>query len=65
MGNHQCHCLPDKDSKIAKPIKLAQPALFVAKRGKLPENAGKSRLDHPLLMLPTTHKNTGNARYIL
>ena len=37
-----------KVAKIIKPINLAQPALFVAKRATLPENAGIIHLDHPL-----------------
>ena len=48
-------------AKITKLINLAQPALFVAKRATLPENAGIIHLYHPLFVLTTTHK----ARYTL
>ena len=37
-----------KVSKTTNPINLAQPALFVAKRATLPENAGTTPPDHPL-----------------
>ena len=52
-------------AKITKTIKLALPALFVSKKATLPENAGTIHLDHPLLMLPTIHKDIGDARYTL
>ena len=52
-------------AKITKTINLGQPAFFVAKRAIFPENAGIIHPDHPLLMLPTTNKDTGNARYTL
>ena len=51
--------------KITKPISIAQPALFVAKRATFPENSGTILLDHLLLMLTTTHKDLGDARYSL
>ena len=54
-----------KVAKTSKLINLAQPALFVAKRATLLENAGTVLLDHPLLMLPTTYKDLGDARYTL
>ena len=54
-----------KLSKPTKLINLAQPALFVAKRAIFPENSGTILLDDPLLMLPTTHKDTGDVRYTL
>ena len=37
----------------------------MAKRATFPENAGTIPPDHPLLTLPTTHKDTGDARYTL
>ena len=54
-----------KVTKTTKLIKLVQLALFVAKRATLPENAGTIPPDHPLLTMPTTHKDTGDARYTL
>ena len=54
-----------KVSKTTKLIKLVQLALFVAKRATLPENAGTIPPDHPLLTMPTIHKDTGDARYTL
>ena len=50
-----------KVAKTFKPINLAQPALLMAKRATLPENAGTIPLDHPLLMLPTIHKDISDA----
>ena len=52
-------------AKIIKTINLPQPALLVAKMATLQENAGTTRPDHPLFMLPTTHKDTRDARYPL
>ena len=37
-----------KVSKITKPINLAQPAFFVAKKATLPENSGKIPPYHSL-----------------
>ena len=37
----------------------------MAKRATLPENAGTIPPDHPLLTMPTIHKDTGDARYTL
>ena len=54
-----------KVTKTTKLIKLVQLALFVAKRATLPENAGIIPPDHPLLILPTIYKDTGDARYTL
>ena len=54
-----------KVAKITKPINLAQPAFFVAKRATFPDNTGIIHTGHQLLMLPTTHKDLGDARYTL
>ena len=37
----------------------------MAKRAKFPDNSGKILLYYPLLMLPTTYKDLGDARYTL
>ena len=52
-----------KVAKVTTTINLAQPALFAAKRATLHKNAGTIHLNHPLLMLLTTHKDLGDARY--
>ena len=54
-----------KVARITKPINLAQPALFAAKKATFPENSGIIYPDHPLLILIIIHKDTGNARYTL
>ena len=54
-----------KVAKITKPINLAQHALFVAKGATFTENFGITHRDHPLLILITTHKDIGKARYTL
>ena len=59
IANHK------KLPKITKPIDLAQTALFMIKRATFLENSGIIHPDHPLLMLPTTHKDLGDARFTL
>ena len=54
-----------KMAKKTKTINLTQPAFFEAKRAILQDNSDASRPDHPLLMLPTTDKDVGNAKYTL
>ena len=54
-----------KVTKITKPINLTQPALFVAQRATLLDNSGTIHPGHPLLMLPTTHKDLRDVRYTL
>ena len=46
-------------------MNLAQSALFVEKRATFPKNAGKILQDRPFLMLSTTDKDLGYARYTL
>ena len=45
-----------KVAEITKSINLTQLALFVAKMATFLDNAGKTRVDHPLLMLAITYK---------
>ena len=54
-----------KVAEIIKILNLTQSALFVVRRVTLPEISGTHHLYHPLLILPTTYKDTGGARYTL
>ena len=55
---------PTNVAIITKTTNLAQPALFMAKKGRIAREC-TTHPNYPLLMLPITHKDTGDAWYTL